>query len=209
MLRAGVEGISPAMVALQLSSVVSDIGVDAIKLGMLFSAPVITALHESIVALYPSPSARPPLVLDPVCVSTSGHSLLDPSAVTSLIALLLPLCTVLTPNVPEAILLSSWKGQLASIDDMRACARQLGELGARWVYLKGGHVPFSRPDGSKVVVDLLWGTEGGVEVVEERPWIDCRNTHGTGCSLSSAIAANLAKGLSGDSLPRWENMIKR
>ncbi|KAM0747349.1 hypothetical protein T439DRAFT_350145 [Meredithblackwellia eburnea MCA 4105] len=195
----GVEGISPSMVAQQLTSVVSDIGVDAIKLGMLFSSETIQTISSTFDTLFTSPTdtSCPPVVLDPVCVSTSGHSLLPISAVEHLKKSLIPWATVLTPNIPEALLLSSSPpgAEIKSLEDMRKCARTLGELGAKWVYLKGGHEPMEK-EGGKIVVDLLWGREQNVEVISERPWIDSRNTHGTGCSLSSAIAANLGKGLS-------------
>lgn len=184
------------MVALQLSSVVSDVGVDAIKIGMLFSEEIVTSISTSFSTLFPT--TRPPIVLDSVFVSPSGHSLLDPSAISSLITLLLPWSTIITPNVPEAILLTGWVGEITTIDDLRALARKVGDLGAKWIYLKGAKVPFTREGGEQFVVDLLWGVEEGVEVVEEHLWIASRNSHGTGCSLSSAIAANLAKGLSGE-----------
>ncbi|KAK4695260.1 hydroxymethylpyrimidine/phosphomethylpyrimidine kinase / thiaminase, partial [Phenoliferia sp. Uapishka_3] len=188
------EGITPEMVSLQLHSVVSDIGVDAIKLGMLFSADTIESITTSFSSLFPSRSDHPPIVLDPVCVSTSGHSLLPSSALSILKSSLIPWATILTPNIPEAQLLSSFPREIKTIEDMKACASKLGELGAEWVYLKGGHLPMEKEEGGKVVVDLLWG-RNGEWVVEERKWIESRNTHGTGCSLSAAIAANLGKGM--------------
>lgn len=189
------------MVALQIKSVNADIGLDAIKLGMLFSAETISEIASTFASLF-SLSDHLPIVVDPVCVSTSGHSLLPSSAVDTLKAELLPWATVLTPNIPEAILLTSWEGGVDSVDDMRRLARKVGQLGRNWVYLKGGHAPLEgKEEGGKVVVDILWGKEGEVEILSERVWIESTSTHGTGCSLSSAVAANLAKGFSGGTIP--------
>lgn len=191
------EGLTPKIVAQQLESVVSDIGVDAIKTGMLYSAEIILVIVSTLTKLFPSPSDRVPLVLDPVCVSTSGHSLLPLDAIDSLRTKLLPWATVITPNVPEGELLAGLPaGSIKSVEDMRECAQVLGKLGVRWVYLKGGHLPLVKGAG-KVVVDLLWDSEEEVEVLYERRFLEAKNTHGTGCTLSAAIAAELAKGKTG------------
>lgn len=181
----GVQEISPlpaAFTTSQLSSVLSDIGADAIKTGMLASAAHIAAVVASLLAHYPDPSSRPPLVVDPVCAATSGHRLLPDDALATLKGELLPLATVVTPNVPEAELLAGWEnGRIESVEDMRACCRVLGGMGPEWVYLKGGHLPLDASEGQgKVVADLLWEVKTGKEYLTERRWIDSKNTHGTG-----------------------------
>ena len=177
--------ISPlpaAFTASQLTSVLSDIGADAIKTGMLASADHIAAVVASLAEHYPDPATRPPMVVDPVCAATSGHRLLPDDALDTLKGQLLPLATVLTPNVPEAELLAGWEnGRIRSVEDMRACCRLLGMLGPKWVYLKGGHLPLDGSAGQgKVVADLLWEVETGKEYLTERRWLDSKNTHGTG-----------------------------
>lgn len=149
---------------------------------MLASSAHIAAVAASLLAHFPSPASRPPLVVDPVCAATSGHRLLPDDALAALKADLLPLATVLTPNVPEAELLAGWEvGRIASVEGMRDCCRVLGALGPEWVYLKGGHLPLEGSAGQgKVVVDLLWEVKTGKEYLTERKWIDSKNTHGTG-----------------------------
>lgn len=198
-----VEGISPEMVSAQYQSVSDDIGVDAIKIGMLFGVDTIMALSK----LFEGERHLPPIVLDPVCVATSGHSLLPLEAVDTLKKHLFPFADIITPNVPEAELLAGLlAGSIKTMDDMCDCARTLAHhRGPRWVYLKGGHLPIEREGGRKVVVDILWDSREEKEILTERPWLDVKNTHGTGCTLSSAIAAELARGKSGnglDPLPR-------
>jgi len=180
-----VQEISPlpaAFTTSQLSSVLSDIGVDAIKTGMLASADHISAVVRSLTLHYPDPARRPAVVVDPVCAATSGHKLLPDDALATLKALLLPLATVVTPSVPEAELLAGWEqGRITSVEEMRACCRVLGALGPDWVYLKGGHLPLDGSGGQgKVVADLLWEVATGKEYLTERRWIDSKNTHGTG-----------------------------
>lgn len=140
-----------------------------------------------------------------VMVSTTGAQLLPANAVNELRTLLLPLTFILTPNVPEAQLLLSNHGEprrdIQRIEDLEDLARQLRVLGPTWVLVKGGHAPFQKdgtaatsPEQREIVVDVLVGPNGDVTRVES-PYIDSKNTHGTGCSLASAIAANLARGL--------------
>ncbi|KAK4046585.1 trifunctional hydroxymethylpyrimidine kinase/phosphomethylpyrimidine kinase/thiaminase [Microbotryomycetes sp. JL201] len=201
-----VQGLSPTIVAKQLELVVQDIGCDAIKTGMLYSADTIKAIvkvlehayetrHLSTTSTLPKPIA-PPLVIDPVCVSTSGHSLLPVEALSSLKADLMPWATVITPNVPEAELLVGWeKGTIKTVDDMVKCAELLGNLGAQWVYLKGGHLPLRASAGDdKIVTDVLWDSVKRESIPSERRYLDVKNTHGTGCTLSAAIACFLAQG---------------
>lgn len=187
------------MVSQQLEAVVSDIGVDAIKTGMLYSSATIAAIISSLSSLYPTISSRPPIVVDPVCVSTSGHSLFPIEALDSLRNDFFPHATVITPNVPEGELLAGLEaGSIKTVEDMLACAKILGKMGARWVYLKGGHLPLGEGKG-KHVVDVLWDSVEEKEILSERPFLEQKNTHGTGCTLSSAIAAELAKGKNGES----------
>jgi hydroxymethylpyrimidine/phosphomethylpyrimidine kinase len=119
-------------------------------------------------------------VLDPVMIAKSGHALLDPSAVTALRDELVPLATVITPNLPEAGVLLDGKTP-ATLDEMRDAVRELHRLGPRYVYLKGGHL------GGNDSPDLLYDGATTVELTAKR--VDTQNTHGTGCTLSSAIAA--------------------
>ena len=197
-----VEGISTGMVAHQIQLVLDDIGTDAIKTGMLFSQETINVVVETLENHF-GPADRggrekANLVVDPVCVSTSGHSLLPLDAVDALRKRCLPWATVVTPNIPEAEFLAGWeRGSIQSVRDMERCAAKLGELGVRYVYLKGGHMPFENAKGRKVVVDLLWDSETRTATQEERPFLDVKHTLGTGCTLAAAIAAELAKGRPG------------
>ncbi len=179
----GVHGAFPvpaAFVRLQIDCVLGDLGADAFKTGMLDRAEVIETVAERI-------ATRPdlPFVLDPVMVAKGGARLLAPEAAASLIRCLVPHATVITPNVPEAEALSG--RVIESLSDMRAVAEQLLTVGAAAVLLKGGHYPGAE------VVDLL-ATEHGTEAFTA-PRIDSRHTHGTGCTLASAIATGLAQGL--------------
>ncbi|SDA02951.1 BZ3500_MvSof-1268-A1-R1_Chr11-1g03232 [Microbotryum saponariae] len=198
-----VEGVRTAIVVQQLKSVVEDIGVDAIKTGMLYSSETIKAIAEYLGATFSSSSASTstptmdhptvPLVLDPVCVATSGHQLLPFDALDSLKKHLIPLATIITPNIPEAELLSSSEpGSIRSVDDMRNCAIRLGQLGVRWVYLKGGHMPLTNGNSGteKFVVDLLWDSVERKEVLAQRRWYDSKNTHGTGFPEAVKVAAD-------------------
>jgi hydroxymethylpyrimidine/phosphomethylpyrimidine kinase len=127
-----------------------------------------------------------PYVLDPVMVSTSGHRLLDPDAVDALAGRLLPLATLVTPNLEEARILTGLDGE--GEEGARESARRLVEMGAAAALIKGGHAQ------GEVVLDLLW--DGKKERIWRHPRIDTRQTHGTGCTLSAGIAAGLALGLS-------------
>lgn len=164
-------------VSAQLKSVLDDIGVDAIKTGMLSSAPLVEAVADQLGQL------TAPLVVDPVCVSTHGDVLLAPEALEVLVDRLLPLATVVTPNLPELALLTGVNVQTER--DLRRGADALLALGPTWALVKGGHLPGDP-------VDLL--TDGTTEVVLRGPRLDARHTHGTGCTLASALASRLAKG---------------
>ena len=178
----GVQGyweLPPAAVRAQLASVLGDIGVDAIKTGMLASAAIVDAVCDELAA-----SAGPvPLIVDPVAVSKHGDSLLSDGTVTALRDRLLPLATMVTPNLPEAELLAGFP--IRDEADMLRAARVIGALGPRWVLVKGGHLP-GPP------VDLLVSETQVIRC--PGPRIDSRHTHGTGCTLASAIAAELALG---------------
>lgn len=183
------------MVSAQMKSVITDIGADAIKIGMLFDVLIIKTVASCLTNLHPT--TLPPIVLDPVMASTSGHRLLAEEAIAVLREQLVPLCTVLTPNLPEAEILTDWQhGPIKTSEAMLECAKQLGRLGSKWIYLKGGHRPISK-NGEMVVLDLLWEVDRQEGIFSERPYQSRKNTHGTGCTLSAAIAAELARELSG------------
>lgn len=189
------------MVAAQIHSVLSDMGCQAIKTGMLFGAETIEAVCAALKQHYGKVDEggreKAKLVVDPVCVSTSGHSLLPAEAVETLRTVLLPWATVVTPNIPEGEFLVGWeKGSIKTVEDMERCAVELGKKGVRWVYLKGGHMPIGEGE-KRVVVDLLWDSVKGRSSKTERRFLDVKNTHGTGCTLSAAIASELAKGKTG------------
>jgi len=174
-----VEMPSPGFVATQLRAVLDDIEVSAIKIGMLGNAEVIAAVADVLRDRYDGP-----LVLDPVMVAKSGDALLQPEAVGALKQLLLPLATVVTPNLPEAAALT---GLAATAQyDMLAAARALLALGPDAVLLKGGHLS---GDSSP---DLLLTADAREWLTAER--LPTKNTHGTGCTLSSAVATFLARG---------------
>ncbi|ROT42078.1 phosphomethylpyrimidine kinase THI20 [Sodiomyces alkalinus F11] len=179
---------------------VEDIGVDVVKTGMLASVESIKVVAESL-----EKYNLKKVVIDPVMVATSGAELLPRQAVRELISDLLPHATVLTPNVPEARLLLSEAGQsppeIRSVEDLETIGRAARSLGPEWVLVKGGHTPMTSgllvaetDDEREVVVDVLCGP-GDTVVRFETPFQGTKNTHGTGCSLASAIASNMANGL--------------
>ena len=174
----GVENLPPAFVARQLRSVLEDFGADAAKCGMLSTAPIIEAVADT---LRDHPVSN--LVVDPVMVAKAGATLLQPDAQRALVERILPLALVVTPNLPEAEALA---GQpVRDRAGMEAAARRIQAMGPRHVLVKGGHLAGD-------AVDLLW--DGRAFTPFSVPRIDSRNTHGTGCTLSAAIAAGLALG---------------
>jgi len=180
----GVHGVMPVPVEFirqQIRVVLQDIGADALKTGMLHDGPTIEAVCDEIAAHAPNV----PLVADPVMVAKGGHRLLQAEAVEMLKRRLLPLATLITPNLPEAEVLAGL--EIRDEAAMRHAAEMLLTLGVPAVLLKGGHLPGDR------VVDLL-ATEAGIEPFES-PRIETPHTHGTGCTLASAIAAGLAQGM--------------
>jgi len=175
-----VEPVTPAFVVAQIGAVLGDLEVGAIKTGMLANAAIVEAVAGALRG-----GERRPLVVDPVMVATSGDSLLSPDAVEAVRRELLPLATLLTPNLPEAARLLQ-TGEAASEAEAVAQARALRGLGSAAVLLKGGH------GGGDTAVDILCD-DGGIRRFA-RPRIDTPHTHGTGCTLSAAIAALLAQG---------------
>ncbi len=177
----GVEAVSTDFIEAQMVAVLTDIGADCVKTGMLVDAPVI----ERVAATLEAHGADLPLVVDPVMVAKGGASLLRPDAVDALRTLLLPKAALATPNIPEAEALLG-----EAIEDtgaMEGAARALLDLGPAAVLLKGGHL------AGDTLVDVLAGPNG-VRIFQCRR-LDTRHTHGTGCTLASAIAAGLAQGL--------------
>ncbi|MBN9089119.1 MAG: bifunctional hydroxymethylpyrimidine kinase/phosphomethylpyrimidine kinase [Reyranella sp.] len=178
----GVVPVEPAFIAQQIEVVLTDIGADALKTGMLHSAEVI----DAVVAALKKHAPGAPLVVDPVMVAKGGHRLLLNEAETALRDRLLPMAALLTPNLPEAEVLAGFPVRVEA--DMKRAADKLLALGAKAVLMKGGHLEGDR------VIDLLVH-DGKVERFEEAR-IQSRSTHGTGCTLASAIAAGLAQKMS-------------
>jgi len=177
----GIHDVPPAFVAAQIDAVFSDLKVDAVKIGMLSNAGVIEAVTNGL-----NRHAAKNVVLDPVMVATSGDRLLDPAAMDALRKKLIPRADLITPNLPEAAALL--ETAVATTEaEMQAQAGRLIASGAKAVLMKGGHG--SGPEA----VDLLVDANSVMRFAAAR--IDTKNTHGTGCTLSSAIAAGLAKGL--------------
>jgi len=177
-----IHGVPLQILIDQIDAVVEDIGVDAVKIGMLHSADTVRTVASAL-----QRHGLTQVVLDPVMIATSGAKLIDDEAIEVLVRELFPLATVVTPNLDEAALLV---GQpLHDEADMEAAARQLLERGARAVLVKGGHLA-----GDKVS-DLLLARGAPAQWLRA-PRIATPNTHGTGCTLSSAIASHLALGAS-------------
>ncbi|MEZ4225646.1 MAG: bifunctional hydroxymethylpyrimidine kinase/phosphomethylpyrimidine kinase [Polyangiaceae bacterium] len=174
--------VPPAFVAAQMAAVLDDIGADAIKLGMLGSAEVI----DAVVRCLERKARSIPVVVDPVMVAKGGAPLLAADAVSAVKLRLVPLAAVITPNVPEAEALTGLS--IRSVDDLGRAADHLLALGAGAVLMKGGHL-----EGEQVV-DIL-RTADGEQVVLEAERANTRHTHGTGCTLASAVAAGIADGL--------------
>ncbi len=167
-------------IAQQIKLVLDDIGADALKTGMLNKESVIDVVADTISA-YPDI----PLVLDPVMFAKGGAALLQTSALTALKEKLIPLATIITPNIPEAEYLAEMN--INTVADMHIAAQKIFALGCKSVLLKGGHLE------GKIVTDLLL-TENS-ETIFEQPRINSKNTHGTGCALASAIATGIAQKL--------------
>jgi hydroxymethylpyrimidine/phosphomethylpyrimidine kinase len=177
----GIHPVPPDFAAAQIAAVLEDIGADAVKIGMLYSVELIRVVAEQLQKF----NARN-IVLDPVMVAQSGDRLLRDDAVGAITEYLMPLADVVTPNIPEAEVLVG--RALRSVEDMRQAARDLGRFGSRSILVKGGH---REEDDSS---DLLYVCREDRFVTLTAERVSSRNTHGTGCTLSSAIAACLARG---------------
>jgi hydroxymethylpyrimidine/phosphomethylpyrimidine kinase len=176
-----VQAMKPATVLAQVGAIITDFQVAALKTGMLVNATIVQTVARAI------RSARlGPLVVDPVMVAKSGDRLLDERAVESLVTELLPLAAIVTPNLPEAEVLTGMP--VRTVDDQREAARRIVALGARAVVVKGGHAD------SHTIVDVLYDGNTVIEFPHER--VAGTNTHGTGCTFSAAITAQLALGRS-------------
>jgi hydroxymethylpyrimidine/phosphomethylpyrimidine kinase len=177
----GILPIAPDFIRLQMTVVLDDIGADAVKTGMLHDSAVI----ETVAAVLEEKAPSVPLVVDPVMVAKGGAKLIEDGAIDALKRRLAPRAAIVTPNLPEAEILAG--REIGSVDAMKAAAEMLLRLGCGAVLLKGGHLP------GDTLTDVL-ATAGGFRTWESRR-IDTRHTHGTGCTLASAIAAGLAQGL--------------
>ena len=173
------EDVSADLIAKQAEAVFEDIKVHSVKIGMLSSIETINTIACVLKKYNPSN-----IVIDPVMISKSGYSLLKPDAIKALKNILMPGALIVTPNIPEAEVLSECK--IHDISGMKRAARKIHKLGPVYVLIKGGHL-------SADPIDLLFDGKAFTYYKSKR--IITKNTHGTGCTLSSAIAANLAKGL--------------
>jgi hydroxymethylpyrimidine/phosphomethylpyrimidine kinase len=177
----GVHAVPPAFVQQQMRLVLDDLGADCLKLGMLHSSELIRAVAEVVA----DAAAGVPLVVDPVMVAKGGAALLDPAALEDLRGFLVARATLVTPNLPEAELLAGIA--IKNLADRRRAADAILARGARAVLMKGGH------GDEDPLVDLLVTRDGATEFTSAR--LRTRHTHGTGCTLASAIATGLAQGL--------------
>lgn len=179
-----VQDLGEEIIKAQIDAIFTDIVVDAVKIGMVSVISTIDAISEKLKQYKPKN-----IVLDPVMISKSGYSLLKPESKTALIKKLIPLASIITPNVPEAEeILKEVNSDITSIEtveDMESAAKEIYKLGCKNVLLKGGHMQGE-------AVDVFYDGSEIIHFTSER--INTKNTHGTGCTLSSAIAANLALG---------------
>ncbi len=175
-----VEDISTPVIQKQIEAIYEDIRVDAVKVGMVSRTETIEAISGQL-----QKYQAHPVVVDPVMVSKSGFHLLQPHAVKALIGKLLPIATIVTPNIPEAEIIAGMS--IKGLKDMEEAANRIYGMGPQNVLVKGGHL-------RDQATDVLFDGANYLHLTAER--IPTKNTHGTGCTLSSAIAANLAKGRS-------------
>lgn len=200
----GVAAVEPEMVLAQVEAVVSDLAPAAVKTGMLANPAIVAA-----VAGLAARRMLPNLVVDPVLVSTSGHLLMDEGGVDAYRALLLPHAAVVTPNLREAAVLTGRRfEELATLDAMTAAAEELRQLGPATVVVKGGHADQAGAPGAVGSPDVVVGPAGTVVLRAGR--VPTTNDHGTGCSLSAAIAAHLALGASPlEAIERAKELVRR
>lgn len=187
----GVTGVHPVpqpFIRAQIDAVMTDLGADAVKTGMLGTAETVETVVAALKAL---PGTPPQLIADPVMVAKGGDPLLDATGIDAIRALLVPMASVLTPNLPEAEVLTGLT--IDSDSNLRKSGEACLKLGAQAVLMKGGHADFGTQDG--IMRDVLMAADGSI-VEFEAPRIDTRHTHGTGCTTASAIATGLAQGLS-------------
>ncbi len=175
-----VRGVAPDFIRDQIAAVLDDIGADAIKIGMIGDVEAAAAIADVLAER----AGGAPLVLDPVLASTSGHALAGAGMAEALIARLIPMAAVVTPNADEAAALTGLP--VASANDLAAAGRALRAAGAEAALVKGGHL------SGHLVTDVLIDAEG--ETRFENPRFETRSTHGTGCTLASALATGLAAG---------------
>ena len=175
--------LPPELVAAQIDAVVGDIGADVVKTGMLANADIVDVVVAKV-----KEHALESLVVDPVMVSSSGDRLFEDDAVDAIRERLLPLATIITPNLKEAEVLLGRK--LTSWEEIRAGAEELVSMGADAAIIKGGHSAVAGSEGA--ATDILYDSEGVRDYTTTR--IETNNTHGTGCTFASAIAAALARG---------------
>jgi len=181
----GVQSIHPVpqkYIMAQLDSVLNDIGADAVKTGMLLTGGTVESVVKKV-----KEYRLEKLIVDPVMVAKGGYSLMQDKSRNALIKKLLPQALVVTPNIPEAETLAQMK--IRSVAAMKKAAVIIHGMGAKNVLIKGGHLPGSRRSGA---LDILF--DGGHYDEFSSPWIDTKNTHGTGCTYASVLAAGIAKG---------------
>lgn len=187
------EPVSTELVIAQIEAIAGDLPPDAVKTGMLATAAIVEAVAAAIEAL-----ELPQLVVDPVMIAKSGDRLLRDDAISAIKAHLLKLAEVVTPNIPEAEVLSGVS--IAGEHDMVVAAERIRELGPRVVIIKGGHLDPAVAGGT--LVDVVLYGDGQVFKVQG-PRLETRHTHGTGCTFASAIAAQLALGREIEEAVRW------
>ncbi len=174
----GIQDVDPDIIEKQIKAIFDDLPVNSVKIGMVSQIETIQAIYNQLTRYQPKF-----IVLDPVMISKSGHHLLKPKSIQTLIKFLLPLATIITPNLPEAEVITQKK--IHTYQDMEEAAKKIYTMGAKNVFIKGGH---RKEDAT----DILYDGQKFIYFKQQR--IDTQNTHGTGCTLSSAIAANLALG---------------
>lgn len=177
----GILNVEPKFVALQIDSVMEDIGADAVKTGMLANEAIVNAVSDKL-----REYGIDKLVVDPVMISKAGDPLLEKEAEKALIQNLLPLAYIITPNIPEAEVITGLK--IHSIETMQKCCELIKSMGPKYVLIKGGHI-----DWSNETTDILYDGVKHISFTSQR--IDTKNTHGTGCTYSASICALLARGL--------------
>lgn len=177
-----VKAIDPSLVEAQIRAVLEDLGADAVKVGMVANAAIVRAVASTLREL----GGQVPIVVDPVMIAKGGAELLDPAAKDAVIEHLFPLATVVTPNAEEAAALAG--AAVTTEAELVASARKVRALGAAHVLAKGGHVP------GEEVADALCRADGAVVMFRSKRWAQ-ENVHGTGCTLATAIAVGLGRGL--------------